>query len=237
MRSARGTAMIMMLVVAICLVDRVFSFALAQAPPVSINEVVDALRTGRSADALRLCGELLRADPQSYKVWTLRAMALEQSRQPKEALTAYQHALNLIPDYLPALEGAAQLNYKAQSPQAIPLLRKIILVQPANPTAHAMLGALEYRKRDYGQAAQDFAAAEQIQGCIRVLSARRSALVLSPGSKSGRFAKERGRSNCGDEGGDGTGFAFGAGIRFARVTLPANRPTRACDQCVPDCFG
>ena len=162
MRSACGTAMIMTLVVAACFVDRMFPFALAQAPPVSINEVVDALRTGRSADALHLCGELLRADPQSYKVWTLRAMALEQSSQPKEALTAYQHALNLTPDYLPALEGAAQLSYKAQSPQAIPLLRKIILVQPANPTAHAMLGALEYRQRDYGQAAQDFAEAEQV---------------------------------------------------------------------------
>ncbi len=142
MRRACGTAMIMTLVVAAGLVGRMCPLALAQAPPVSINEVVDALRTGRSADALRLCGELLRADPQSYKVWTLRAMALEQSRQPKEALAAYQHALNFAPDYLPALEGAAQLNYKAQSPQAIPLLRKIILAQPENPTAHAMLGAL-----------------------------------------------------------------------------------------------
>jgi len=82
--------------------------------------------------------------------------------QPKEALAAYQRAIKLAPDYLPALEGAAQLNYKGQSAQAAPLLRHIISLQPVNPTAHAMLGVLEYRHSDYGKAAQDFAAAEQV---------------------------------------------------------------------------
>jgi tetratricopeptide (TPR) repeat protein len=137
---------------------------LAQTAAVSAPAVLDALQKGQYAEALRLSGELLRTQPRSYKVWTLRAVALEKSGQPKEALAAYEQALKLAPDYLPALEGAAQLNYKSQSAQAIPLLRQIVLLQPANSTAHAMLGSLEYRHGDYAPAAADFAAADEAIG-------------------------------------------------------------------------
>ncbi len=146
----------------VCLLGSLSPLALTQSAPVSISEAVSALRAGKTEDALRICDELLRAAPQSYKVWTVRAVALEQARQPKEALKSYEQALNVAPDYLPALEGAAQLHYKAQSAQAVPLLRKIIAIQPADPTAHAILGVLEYRQADYGPAAQDFDAAEQV---------------------------------------------------------------------------
>ena len=150
------------LILAACLMGWLSTFAFAQAAPATVSALVDALQRGQNADALRISAELLRAGPQSNKVWTLRAVALEQSGQPKEALAAYQRAIKLAPDYLPALEGAAQLNYKGQSAQAAPLLRHIISLQPVNPTAHAMLGVLEYRHSDYGKAAQDFAAAEQV---------------------------------------------------------------------------
>lgn len=133
--------------------------ASAQSVSASTNAVVDALRKGQNADALRISAKLLRANPRSFKIWTLRASALEQSGQPEEALAAYQRALKLAPEYLPALEGAAQLDYKAQSAQAAPLLRHILSLQPANPTAHAMLGVLEYHQSSYGPAAEDFAAA------------------------------------------------------------------------------
>ena len=148
-------------ILAACLAILLSSFVFGQAAPVSTAAVVDALRRGQNTDALRISGELVRTDPQSSKAWTLRAVALEQSDQPKEALAAYQRAIKLAPDYLPALEGAAQLGYKAQSAQAVPLLHHIISLQPENATAHAMLGVLEYRKEDYGSAAHDFEAADQ----------------------------------------------------------------------------
>lgn len=138
--------------------------AWGQESATSANQVIAALRAGHSDDALRMCGELLRAEPQSYKLWTLRAMALDQAHQPKEALASYQHALRLAPDYLPALQGAAQSYYREQSEEAIPLLRRIIAAQPSNPTAHAMLAALEYRKDEYGPAAEDFRAAQSVIG-------------------------------------------------------------------------
>jgi len=149
------------LILSACLLAALPPFHLAQTAAVSGSAVLDALQKGQYADALRLSGELLRTEPRSHKVWTLRAVALEKSGQPKEALAAYEQALKLAPDYLPALEGAAQLNYKSQSAQAVLLLRHITSLQPANSTAHAMLGSLEYRHGDYAQAAADFAAADE----------------------------------------------------------------------------
>ncbi len=149
------------LMVAACLIE-LSPIAFSQAAPVSMSAVVDSLKKGQNAEALRISGELLRADPQSYKLWTLRALALVQLDQPKEALAAFQRAVKISPDFLPALEGAAQLSYQAQSAQAAPLLRHILSLQPANPTAHAMLGVLEYRQSKYSAAAKDFAAAEQV---------------------------------------------------------------------------
>jgi tetratricopeptide (TPR) repeat protein len=123
---------------------------------------MDALQKGRNEDAVHLADELLRVDPRSFKLWTLRAVGLERSSHGEEALASYQHALNIAPDYLPALEGAAQLNYKAQSANAIPQLRRIISAEPQNTTAHGMLGVLEYLQANYAAAAQDFAAAEDM---------------------------------------------------------------------------
>jgi len=150
------------LILAASLMSGLASFAFAQNAPVSIPAAVEALQHGRTAEALRITAELLRVGPQTGKLWTIRAIALEQSGQPKESLAAYHSALKLSPDSLPALEGAAQLSYKAQSAQATPLLHHILLLQPANPTAHAMLGVLEYRRADYEQAAEDFAAAKHV---------------------------------------------------------------------------
>lgn len=135
--------------------------ASAQVAPASSSAVIAALEKGQNDDAVRMTGELLSIDPRSYKVWTLRGVGLEHSGQIKEALAAYDHALSLAPDYLPALEGAAQLSYKAQSAKAIPLLRHIVSLHPDNATSHAMLAVLEYRQKNYGLAEQDFAAASE----------------------------------------------------------------------------
>jgi len=108
------------LILAACLMGWLSTFAFAQAAPATVSALVDALQRGQNADALRISAELLRAGPQSNKVWTLRAVALEQSGQPKEALAAYQRAIKLAPDYLPALEGAAQLNYRGNPRRPLP---------------------------------------------------------------------------------------------------------------------
>ena len=145
--------------------------AAAQDAPASATAVIEALQKGQYDEALRMNGELLRAEPQSHKLWTLQGVAQERSGHPREALESYHHAVALSPDYLPALEGAAQLEYKAESAKALPLLHRIVTLQPDEPTAHAMLGVLEYRDKRYEAAAADFAVAGDI------LDARPEALM------------------------------------------------------------
>ena len=138
------------------------SLGFGQAPSPSVSNLMQALRSGDYATALHISDELLRNNPKSPRLWTLRAAALDRSGKRSESLAAYRHALSLAPDFLPALEGAAELQYKAQSDDAIPLLRRIVALQPANPTAHAMLGALEARQKHCGPAVEDFSAASAL---------------------------------------------------------------------------
>jgi tetratricopeptide (TPR) repeat protein len=135
------------------------SFVFAQSSTPSTSNLVEALRSGEYATALRISDQLLHNDPKSPQLWSLRGAVLDRTGQRGEALLAYRHALALAPDYLPALEGAAELQYRAQSDEAIPLLRRILALQPSNQIAHAMLGALEARQRKCGVAVRDFAAA------------------------------------------------------------------------------
>ena len=65
-----------------------------------------------------------------------------------EALAAYHHALNISPDYLPALEGVAQVEYEGGGEDVIPMLQHILKLRPDNPTSHAMLGGLAYKQGD-----------------------------------------------------------------------------------------
>jgi tetratricopeptide (TPR) repeat protein len=136
--------------------------AFAQSSTATVSSLMQALRGGDYATALRISDQLLRKDPKSPQLWSLRGAVLSRTGQSSESLVAYQHAMALAPDFLPALKGAAELHYNAKSDKAIPLLRHILKLEPENQTAHAMLGALEARNKDCGSAVDDFAAASTL---------------------------------------------------------------------------
>ncbi len=155
-RSPRGP---LFLVGILCILLSVAIGVPAQSPAPTSANVIEAIQKGSYDEALQLSEGMLRADPKSPKLWTLRGLALERSDRPREALKAYLEALKTAPNYLPALEGAAQLEYKAQSREAIAHLQRILAIQSTDPTAHGMLGVFEYQDREYAKAAQDFGAA------------------------------------------------------------------------------
>ncbi len=84
-------------------------------------------------------------------------MAYSGIGNQKAALASYRTALKIAPDYLPALEGAAQEEYDAGSASAVPLLQHILRLQPNDQTSHAMLAVLAYKKGDCSTAVQHFA--------------------------------------------------------------------------------
>jgi tetratricopeptide (TPR) repeat protein len=123
-------------------------------------EAISAALRARDYDrAVELTRDALKASPKDAQIWTLQGIALSRKGDNAGALAAYRRALTLSPDYIPALEGAAQLQYQAGSPDAAPLLTHLLQLRPGDPTSHAMLAVLEYRDGNCQAAVGHFAAA------------------------------------------------------------------------------
>jgi len=134
-------------------------YARAQSVTPTIQSTIEALRAHDYARALEMTQALAREHPDDARVWTLQGSALSSLGRGEESLRSYQQALNLRPDYLPALEGAAQCEYAAESPAAQDLLDHILRIDPANETAHAMLASLSFRQNRCDKAVEHFALA------------------------------------------------------------------------------
>jgi tetratricopeptide (TPR) repeat protein len=122
----------------------------------SPGAIESALRARDYDQALQLIRARLQTSPNDATLLTLEGIALSSRGDDREALVAYNKALNLSPNYLAALEGAAELEYKAGSDRAIRLLERILKLHPEEPTSHAMLAALAYKKRDCSLAVKHF---------------------------------------------------------------------------------
>jgi tetratricopeptide (TPR) repeat protein len=69
-----------------------------------------------------------------------------------------------MPDYLPALEGAAQIEYQQGGSGADALLRRVLALRPADPATHAMLAVVQYKSGNCKDAVVHF---QQAQSVIR----------------------------------------------------------------------
>ncbi len=117
---------------------------------------MSALRNNESAKALQLIDPVLRASPGNPQLWMLQGLAYLQMGDRKSALASYHSALKISPDYLAALEGAAQLEYEAGKSDAVPLLEHVIRLRPHDSTAHAMLAAMAAKNGDCATAVSNF---------------------------------------------------------------------------------
>jgi tetratricopeptide (TPR) repeat protein len=128
----------------------------------SERAIESALREQNFDQAVQLAQSQLRQSPQNAKLWTLEGIALARLKRDKEASIAYNNALKISSDYLPALEGAAELEYNAGNPRAVLLLERIVKLRPDDSTAHAMLGVLAYKRHDCASAVKHFEASRQV---------------------------------------------------------------------------
>ena len=133
-----------------------------QANPTAVQSTVEALREHDYAKALKLSEILTSTYPRDPRAWTLKGMALTSLGQSQEALKAFHQALRLDPDYVAALEATAQLEYDASKPEAKELLEKLVRLDPQDQTAHAMLGALAYNRKDCAAAIAHFEKSPQV---------------------------------------------------------------------------
>lgn len=170
----------------------------------AVAPVIAALRNHDFPQAFALSRSALAASPGDFRIWTLQGMAAAGTHDLPGALSAYQHALQLQPDYLPALEGAAQTEFQLGR-DARPLLEKILAQQPNDPVSHMLLGILDFRNHDCSGALDHFshaspAIAHQPEAltddgsCLaasdrndEAVSAFTNALALDPGNAAARY--------------------------------------------------
>ena len=123
-----------------------------------VQSITSALRERQFEKALQLLQPALQSSPENAQLWMLQGLAYAGEGHSKDALASYQHAIKISPDYVPALEGAAQIEYDAGDADAIPLLEHVLRLRPNESTSHAMLAVLAEKKGDCAAAVPHYAA-------------------------------------------------------------------------------
>ncbi|MFZ0302145.1 MAG: tetratricopeptide repeat protein [Terracidiphilus sp.] len=120
------------------------------------ESIAAALSNGKYAKALQMLRPALQTSPGDAQLWAMQGAALAGLGDTKQALISYRSALKIDPGYLPALHGAAQIEFDSASPEAIPLLQRLLKLQSQDEIAHGMLAVLEYQQRDCSEAVNQF---------------------------------------------------------------------------------
>jgi tetratricopeptide (TPR) repeat protein len=128
----------------------------AQIPQAQLEPITAALRAQQFDQAAQLAASALKDFPGDAHLWALRGVALASAGDSKGGVAAFQQALNISPNYLMALQGAAEIEFQVGAPDAAPLLNRLLRLRPDDPVAHAMSGVLRYRRGDCAGAASHF---------------------------------------------------------------------------------
>lgn len=140
--------------------------------------IVTALRQKQYDKALELLRTAIHASPQDAQLWTMQGVAFRGSGNRKEALDSFRHAIKLSPGDIPALEGAAQIEFDSSDPAGIPVLEQLLRLRPDDQTSHGMLAVLQYQRGDCSSAAIHFEkAAELFKSQPQALNAYGTCLV------------------------------------------------------------
>lgn len=99
---------------------------------------------------------VLPAHPHDPLLWTVRGLALRGLGQSGDSITDFEKALQVNPNYIPALEGAAETAYDSKDPRAPRYVSHLLKLQPANETANAMAGVLAYEQHHCASALGSF---------------------------------------------------------------------------------
>jgi tetratricopeptide (TPR) repeat protein len=121
-----------------------------------VAEIVAALRAHEYPRARQLSEAALKQNPRDARLWTLRGLALSHMRAEEDAIGSYRHALEIDPDYVPALEGAAELLYAKRSQDAVGLLERLQKLHPGDETSEGMLAVLAFDRGDCPEAVRYF---------------------------------------------------------------------------------
>ena len=131
---------------ALSLVPLLLSCALCLAQAAPTDATAQALQSRDFARALELLQPALRQFPSNAELWAMQGTAYAGQGDQQDALKSFQTALKFSPDYVVALRGASQILFDEGDSAAIPLLKHVLRLHPADQTGHGMLAVLEYQQ-------------------------------------------------------------------------------------------
>lgn len=134
----------------------------AAAQVASVPDIAQLLRAQQYDEALRDADSLLQKQPRDCRLLSLRGMALNGLGRSGEALHAFQQSLQICPNDLLPLEGAAQIEYAQRQPDTAKLLNRILAIRPDDVTSHAMLATLYRAKHDCKNAVPHYEASRAV---------------------------------------------------------------------------
>ena len=86
----------------------------------------------------------------------MQGVAFKGAGNTKDALASFKRAIKLAPDNVPALQGAAQIEFDQGNPAGIPIIEHLLQLHPGDLTSHAMVAVLEYQQGDCAAAVPHF---------------------------------------------------------------------------------
>jgi len=125
-------------------------------PAQTSQQIASALRQSQYEKALRLLHTALATSPSNPELWTMQGVAFRGLGNTKNALASFKHALKLAPDTIPALQGAAQIDFDQGSASGIPIIEHLLELRPNDLTSHAMLATLQYQQGNCASALPHF---------------------------------------------------------------------------------
>jgi len=130
--------------------------AQAQGSKVPIATIESLIRSQQYDKALKTLKDQLRGNPAEFKLWTLEGVCFALQGNNSEAVAAFDHAVRISPNYVPALMGEIQVLYKTGDRRAIPLLERLVKSAPDDTNAQEMLAMLDRQAGDCRAAASQF---------------------------------------------------------------------------------
>lgn len=138
--------------------------AMAQTAAPSIASIESMIRAQQYDQALLTLRTATGRNPGDFRLWTLQGICLALKGNEHAALTSFEHAMRISPNYPAALRGAIQILYKDGDNRAIPLLQRMLKSDPGDLTGHEMLATLQQRSGDCRAAISEFAAIKDAIG-------------------------------------------------------------------------
>ena len=130
--------------------------AFVQGQEAQIQAITSELQAGEFSRVIELTRSALKDFPSNKQLWAMQGAAFAGQGQNKQALDSFRAALKISPNYIPALQGAIQIEFSDGSAAAIPHLKRLLSLRPADQTSHGMLAVLEYQQGNCAAAVVHF---------------------------------------------------------------------------------